>query len=88
MNSSRYCINRKARRERVLRKMAAMRAAKERIRQERIDSGLLECEPKMTRYFPLEFGVRVKQTGETHFHDLTSVRHAAKALSLVLRYCA
>lgn len=65
-----------------------MRDAKARIRQDRIDSGLLEREPVMERYFPLEFGVRVKQTGETHFHDLTSVRHAAKALSLVLRYCA
>ena len=62
-----------------------MREAKARIRQER---GLLEREPVMERCFPLEFGVRVKQTGETHFHDLTSVRHAAKALSLVLRYCA
>jgi len=64
-----------------------MRDAKARIRQERIDSGLLEREPVMTRYFPLEFGVRVKQTGETHFHDLTSVRHAAKALGLILKFC-
>ena len=63
-----------------------MRDAKARIRQERIDAGLLEREPKFERYFPLEFGVRVKMTGETHFRDLVSVRHAAKALGLILKY--
>jgi hypothetical protein len=46
-----------------------------------------EPEPKLERYFPLEFGVRVKATGETHFHDLVSVRHAAKALGLILKFC-
>jgi len=40
----------------------------------------------MVRYYPLEFGVRVKATGETHFTDLKSVRHAAKALGLILKY--
>ncbi len=65
-----------------------MRAAKARIRQERIDAGLLEQEPKMVRWFPLEFGVRVKATGETHFVDLRSVRHAAKALGLILKFFA
>jgi len=40
----------------------------------------------MLRHYPFEFGVRVKATGETHFHKLVSVRHAAKALGLVLKF--
>lgn len=64
-----------------------MRAAKARIRQERIATGLIECEQELKRYHPLEFGVRVKATGETHFVDLKSVRHAAKAIGLILKYC-
>lgn len=47
-----------------------------------------ESEPKMERYFPLEFGVRDKRTGETAWHDLVSIRHAAKALALVRRHCS
>jgi hypothetical protein len=74
------------RREKQLRRLQTMRDAKARIRQERIAAGLLEREPKLERYFPLEFGVRVKATGETHFHDLVSIRHAAKALGLILKY--
>ena len=66
------------------RKMANMRAAKER---KRMDAGPPEEEPRFTRWHPLEFGVRVKATGETHWHDLVSVRHAAKALSLVQKFC-
>lgn len=41
----------------------------------------------MERYYPLEFGVRVKATGETHWADLRSARHAARALGLVLKHC-
>jgi hypothetical protein len=52
-----------------------------------IDAGLLEREPVMVRFYPLEFGVRRKGDGETHWHDLKSVRHAAKALGLILKYC-
>ena len=70
----------------MLKKMANWRAAKARIRQERISAGLLEREPRMQRYYPLEFGVRVKATGETYFVDLKSGRHAAKALGLILKY--
>lgn len=44
-------------------------------------------EPRMERYYPLEFGVRVKATGETHWADLRSARHAARALGLVLKHC-
>lgn len=83
MHSHTFFRNRKARRERVLQKMAAMRAAKERKRLER---GPVEAEPKMTRWHRFEFGVRDKLTGETHFADLKSVRHAAKALGLVLKH--
>ena len=45
-----------------------------------------EPEPKMQRYYPLEYGVRVKATGETHFRELVSVRQAAKALGMILKY--
>jgi hypothetical protein len=71
----------------MLRKMANWRAAKARKRQQMIDDGLLEQEPKLIRWFPFEFGVRDKRTGETAWHDLVSVRHAAKALGLVKKYC-
>lgn len=78
---------RKKRREAVLRKMATMRAAKERKRQERIAAGLIDDpEPKMERWHRFEFGVRDKQTGETAWHDLVSIRHASKALGLILKY--
>ena len=70
----------------MLRKMANWRRRKAEIREERIAAGLLEREPKLTRYYPFEFGVRIKATGETHFVDLRSVRHAAKALGLILKY--
>jgi hypothetical protein len=70
----------------MLRKMANWRRRKAEIRQERIAAGLLEREPKMARYYPLEFGVRVKATGEVQFTDLKSVRHAAKALGLILKF--
>ncbi len=45
-----------------------------------------EYPEKLERYYPLEFGVRNKRTGETCFVDLKSVRHAAKALSLILKF--
>lgn len=70
----------------MLRKMKNWRAAKERKRLQRIADGW-GPEPKMVRCFPLEFGVRRKSTGETHWHDLVSVRHAAKALGLILKHC-
>ena|ERR1022692_1626129 len=78
--------HRQDKRERMLKKMANWRAAKECKRRERIAAGWTP-ELKMIRVYPLEFGVRVKATGETHFVDLKSVRHAAKALSLIIKYC-
>ncbi len=83
MHSQSFFRNRKEQRERQLRKLANMRAAKERKRQERIAGWLPE--PKMLRWHRFEFGVRDKLTNETHFVDLKSVRHAAKALGLVLK---
>lgn len=73
----------KARRERMFRKMAAMRAAKAR---KRLARGARQEEPKMERWYPLEFGVRDTRTGEVAWHPLRSVRHSAKALGLVLKY--
>ena len=87
MSFSKY---RKRRQDKYLRqcaRLARMRAAKARKRQTAVNAGLLQREPKMERFYPLEFGVRVKATGATHWHDLVSVRHAAKALGLVLKYC-
>lgn len=74
---------RKRRRDGVLRKMAAMRAAKER---KRLENPPPEPEPKMQRWYRFEFGVRDKVTGQTEFVDLRSVRHAAKALGLILNF--
>ena len=86
MSFSKY---RKRRQDKYLRKcarLAQMRAAKRRRRQERIEAGWLEREPKLERWHRFEFGVRDKTTGETHFVDLRSVRHAAKALGLILKF--
>lgn len=62
--------------------MALMRAAKERKRLE----NPRDREPKLQRWYRFEFGVRDKFTGETAWHDLVSVRHAAKALGLILKF--
>lgn len=62
--------------------MANMRAAKERKRIE----NPIEQEPKMLRYYALEFGVRNKYTGETAWIDLRSIRDVAKRVGIVLRY--
>ena len=72
-------------RVRQLEKLKRWRLRKAEIRQERIDSGW-RPEPKFVRAYRFEFGVRDKASGETAWHDLKSVRHAAKALGLVLKY--
>ena len=86
-HSRTYFRNRNERRERQLRKLAAMRVAKKRKHDALVSAGWTP-EPKFKRAYPLEFGVRVKATGETHFADLKSVRHVAKALGLILKFCA
>lgn len=45
-----------------------------------------EPEPKLIRWNRFEVGVRDKLSGETHWRDLVSVRHATTALSLILKY--
>lgn len=57
-----------------------------RARWDRYHATQPEREPRMVRDYRFEFGVRDKETGETHWHDLVSVRHAAKALGLILKY--
>ena len=66
--------------------MESMRAAKARKRQSAVDAGLIECDPQMEHRHRFEFGVRDKTNGETHFRDLVSVRQAARALGLFLKY--
>ena len=73
--------NRNARRQRMLRKMAAMRAAKARKRL----ANPIEREPRMERWFPIELGIRDKVSGETAWTDLRSIRDAVRRLSVVLR---
>lgn len=75
--------NRKLRWEKRLRQLEQMRAAKQR---KRLANPTPESEPKFERWYPFEFGVRDKRSGETHFVDLRSVRHASKALSLILKF--
>ena len=73
---------RKLRRERMLRKMANMRAAKERRRLEWPQ----ESAPRFERWFPLEVGVRDRATGETAWIEFRSLRGALRALRVVQRY--
>jgi len=70
----------------MLRKMANMRAAKERLRLARGAAGLLEREPKMQRWFPLELGLRDKTTGEVAWVDLRSIRDAARRIAVVQKF--
>ncbi len=66
----------------MLRKMANMRAAKERKRL----ANPVEREPRMARWFPLELGLRDKRTQQTAWVDFRSVRDAAKRLAVVQRF--
>lgn len=80
---SRYFFkNRKERRERVLRKMEKMRAAKERKRL----ANPIQREPGLVPYYPLQFGVRDKRTGDTAWIDFKSVRDATRRLSVIQKY--
>lgn len=42
-----------------------------------------EPEPKLTRYFPLEIGIRDKRTKEVAWTDFRSVRDATKRLAVI-----
>jgi hypothetical protein len=85
VHSQLFFSARKARRERVLRKTAAMRAAKDRKRRERIAAGWTP-EPKMVRWVPLELGLRDKITGEVAWTDFRSLRDALRRLAKVRRW--
>lgn len=69
---------------RQLERLAAMRAAKER---KRLELGPRDEEPRMLRWHRFELGVRDKVTGEVAWVDLKSVRHASKAMGLMLKFC-
>lgn len=66
----------------MLRKMAKMRAAKERKRI----ANPIQREPSPVPYYPLQFGVRDKRTGDTAWIDFKSVRDAARRLSVIKKY--
>jgi len=74
------------RRQRQLEKLARMRSAKARKRQELICAGWAH-EPRFVRAHLLEYGVRNIITGETHWRPLISARQAHKALGLILKFC-
>lgn len=63
-------------------KLANMRAAKERKRLE----NPMEREPKLVRWFPLEFGVRDKRNEDTVWMDLKSTRDVAKRIAVLLKH--
>lgn len=73
-------------RARQLKKLANMRAAKARRRLERGAAGLLEREPKMVRWYPLEVGVRDRTTGEEAWVVFKSLRDALRRLTVLVRY--
>lgn len=76
---------RKRRRERVLRKMATMRAAKER---KRIERGPCEDEPKMhvVRHPHLSWAVRDDLSGEVVWLEMKSARDVYRRVSVLLKY--
>lgn len=65
--------------------LAKMRAARERIRQERVAAGWIQ-EPRMERWYPLELGLRDKETGEVAWVDFKGLRDALRRLAVVRRY--
>lgn len=85
MNSHLFLRNLKERRERVLVKLARMRAAKERKRLER---GPIELEPKLIRSTGLSFAVRNDRTGEVVWRPLKSARDTFRRITILLRYGA
>lgn len=74
---------RKRRRERMLRKMANMRSAKERKRLER---GPRDDEPKFVRTTGLSWAVRDDLTGEICWLPLKSARDTFRRVTVLLKY--
>ena len=82
MNSGRYFINRKARRDRMLRKMARMRAAKERKRM----ANPPEHKPRMVRTTCLSWAVRDDLTGHVEWLPLKSARDTFRRVTVLLKF--
>jgi hypothetical protein len=78
-----FLIYRKRRRAAVLRKMAAMRAAKERKRMAR---GPVVEPPRMVRTTGLSWAVRDDLTGHVEWLPLKSVRDTTRRLAVLLRH--
>ena len=80
-----FFASRKRRQERMLRKMANMRAAKER---KRIERGPREEEPRMkvVRYPHLSWAMRDELSGDVVWMEFQSVRDMAKRASLVAKF--
>ncbi len=74
-------------RQRMLKKMENMRAAKARKRLENPP----EHEPKMVPWHRFEFGVRDKVTGRASYGeawtDFVSIRDAVRRLRVIQKYC-
>ena len=74
---------RKRKREAVLRKMAAMRAAKERKRLARWPR---DEEPPMRRTTGLSFGLRDEISGVVAWREFRSAREVARIVAVVLKH--
>lgn len=85
MNRDVFLSYRKRRRARVLRKMATMRAAKER---KRIARGPRDDEPKMrmVRHPNLSWAVRDELSGEVIWMDIVSARDVYRRVSVLLKH--
>ena len=62
--------------------LARMREAKARKRM----FSAPEREPRLVRWFPLEFGVRDKATGEIAWNDLRSARDVFRRVTVLLKH--
>lgn len=80
-HSDRFYGYREARRERMLRRMAAMREAKARKRL----ANPVEREPRMVPYHQLELGLRDSRTGDVAWVPFRSLRDAMRRLGVVQR---
>ena len=85
MNSPVFFTARKRRRERMLRKMANMRAAKER---KRLDRGPRDEEPRgrIVRHPHLSWAVRDDLSGEVVWMEFRSVRDMARRAGMVAKF--
>jgi len=82
MNSHLFFTNRKRRRDRILRKMANMRAAKERKRC----ANPPEAEPRLKRTTCLSWAVRDDLSGLIVWLPLKSARDVFRRVSILLQH--